>query len=310
MNNFKAAFFRLLACPVINVRVLAAKAFAAFTNESDASKELEAILERLQRAKSANFANGLLHAAFLLADSKVGVSSEKLKVVQEHFDKYFAQCYENKVLIHKILLKLKVGLEIKPLDNKDYHHPGFARWIKLTNCDANVKDATSTNVSDFSDKTPGELVSFLSDHLEDNEEVDLQMVGKCLERISDAVGAEKVLEDAEAALDLLDLATDDRLASTNDFSSTSSSSLRATALAFASMLVQPDWDMFFGKDESPYVSRFVEFTERLARHSTPYPGPDGGSADEDCRYSAAMALQALLPMFRKHRVKDMPAVMR
>ena len=39
--------------------------------------------------------------------------------------------------------------------------------------------------------------------------------------------------------------------------------------------------MFFGRDESPYVSRFVEFTERLGSFAS------DSKADEDARLAAA-----------------------
>ena len=69
--------------------------------------------------------------------------------------------------------------------------------------------------------------------------------------------------------------------------------------------MQADWDMFFGHDESPFVSRFVEWSERLARLSSAGP-----CADEDTRAAAARAMQGILPAFHAHKISDMAAVMR
>ncbi len=76
--------------------------------------------------------------------------------------------------------------------------------------------------------------------------------------------------------------------------------------------------MFFGSDESPFVSHFVEFTERVGRSSSFSSSSSSslssssrlGGADEDARAAAASALRGMAPIFRRRRVSDLPPVMR
>ena len=74
------------------------------------------------------------------------------------------------------------------------------------------------------------------------------------------------------------------------------STLVTQALCFASMMVQDDFDMFFG-DGSFYTAQFSELAQQLEDLS----GPEDNS--ETSRLHVATALTHLLPVFTKRNLK-------
>ena len=133
-------------------------------------------------------------------------------------------------------------------------------------------------------------MSFL-DHLLNQSYACGSLIARCCQLIQDGHDNDDRALDADIAMDLHDLMCEqDSPLTRGVFGLASrSSSLLVTSLAFSAMILQEDFEMFFGA-ESPYVSSFMEFTERLRSLATP-------SNVETSRLCAAKAIHNLRNVF-------------
>ncbi|TRY78337.1 hypothetical protein TCAL_10660 [Tigriopus californicus] len=307
--QFRHAFYRHLSSPVINVRKLAAKSFASFTAPSQLEKE---IVSRIQTLGSnfklkTNFRNGLLlnlKAMIQLVLLELQVCSKgrlgELLVPLAKISQLEPCCYINRNLIGDICDV--VQLDYLPHDDlgKQFD-PGYLEW--KGKCQAENKEVCSNqdflNAVQSRQGDPKKVVDYLTDNL-DHPHLNGQALILCHEIIHHH--QENFIPDPEAALDLLDLVTDERL-TTQDWGLTAQTSLLlASSTAFTAMMVQEDFNMFF-RDDSVYVSHFMEFSEQILKFSQP-------RNMETSRFNSASAILNLLPMFNQRDLKsDVPLVM-
>lgn len=151
-----------------------------------------------------------------------------------------------------------------------------------------LRDQASSYISANQDSLP-RTVDLLS-HLMTQPYTTGALIEQCCQIIHR--GTHRAL-DAETAMELHDVMCSEDSADliSGRFGLTSkSSSLLATSVAFAAMLLQEDYAMFFGA-ESPYVSSFMEFTERLGTLAKP-------TNVETSRLHSAMAVDNMKEVFR------------
>ncbi len=192
-DDFKRALFPHLGSPVINVRRLSARAFAAFSLPEDVPSELSACLRRLAgedgpALRSANLANGILHCCGALLDARgaaataaaargdSGHSPELLDQVLSRQDRAFPNCYENRLLLREVLRRLG---RLPSESNSSVPgpgpgpgsavNPGFLRWRMMSlqsgGDGEEAAEERTLHVLD-SEKDPAKLVAYLNDLME------------------------------------------------------------------------------------------------------------------------------------------------
>ena len=126
VQKMKSAFFKLLGSRVINVRILAGKALAAFTQPSLLEREIGFILRLLEDPRiPINFQNGLLLAAKELLcvgikEHNVSTHFDALRLKAENMNGSTLKSFVNLVLWREISEILKIESE----QQKDYQQRG------------------------------------------------------------------------------------------------------------------------------------------------------------------------------------------
>ena len=297
---FKSSFEALFHCPVINVRVLAVKAYLAFTATQQEADEVVqwAAREIVEKKCSTN----QLHALFTLihlATKGGGVSTKN------QLDKVVQNFNHPRMLIKRLQLEIHRQIHSEsalfepnlPPDSRVVHPGQKDLMLELTqdklNTDKLGSKAEVIRVLNYVKQDfTGQTVKKCAEILRLNF-VNGAIVATCnqiLHKCSDVI-----LADPELAMDLLE-ATQILLTSKNVGLTAKTTTLITQAQCFASMMVQDDFDMFFG-DGSFYTAQFSELTHHLEDLS----GPEGNS--ETSRLHVAAALAQLLPVFRKRSLK-------
>lgn len=308
--EFRHAFFQHLSSPVINVRKLAAKSFAMFTSPSQMEQEIVARIQILcsNMKLKTNFKNGLwlnLKAMIQLASLELKLCSKnqlaELLAPLAKISQLEPCCYINRNLIADICDLVQLDYLCEDNDLGRTFDPGYLEWkgkciVENSEISSN-QDFFNTIQSHKED--PKKVVDFLTENL---EHPNLSGQALILGHVTIHTHQKRFVEDPEAALDLLDFVTDERLTSQDWGLTAQTSLLLASSSAFTAMMLQGDFNMFF-RDDSMYVSHFMEFSEQILKFSQP-------RNMETSRLNSATAILNLLPIFNRRNLKsEVPLVM-
>ena len=112
-------------------------------------------------------------------------------------------------------------------------------------------------------------------------------------------GQNNQLFNSEASLELLDILGNETLLGLGSAITAQVVNLKAVCLN--TMLIQEDWEWFFG-DTSEYVSNLVECSENILAMAAPENA-------ETSRLSAAQSLTAFIPTFNKNSISKMTLIL-
>ena len=223
------------------------------------------------------------------------------------------------------ILKMQSFLQMKSdrpltvfLSSQYTFEPGFHHWKRLVGeqTDSTIiqAEATDTDLQSFEQAEDRVEAAVKSS---DNVESSLDLMTKILEHQDSSISSghlvEKMLDffltedvsqklnpsvnnqlfNSETAMEILDILDQEKLKSFGSSVQDKATVLSARCLNI--MLIQEDWEWFFG-DTSEYVSKVVENSEKILSLAAP-------ENIESSRMAAAEALLAYLPFFKLSRVE-------
>ena len=112
-------------------------------------------------------------------------------------------------------------------------------------------------------------------------------------------GQNNQLFNSEASLELLDILGNETLLGLG--SAITAQVVKLKAVCLNTMLIQEDWEWFFG-DTSEYVSNLVECSENILAMAAPENA-------ETSRLSAVQSLTAFIPTFNKNSISKMTLIL-
>ena len=332
LNEFKNAFRQTFFSSVVNVRKLAAKAYANFTSKGEVVPAIEWFTAEVLcvSAVNNNYTDACLLCIKELLNSLKAEFPEqiiehhiKLEKIAKDLAKTFikSNCY-----IHRIkFLEICKLLNIPPTGftdisngrltlNEDHRriHPGYKDLVSELGSQVNSTEPMPVNMLKFESKEEcSKYISKLSCSTTSNDNVcrSIQILleenmgssfisGRIMEKCNELLIQHRVAiqNDSELAMEILDLTN---LYETNNPGRlgimVKTTNLMVSAVCFASMMTQRDYKMFFS-DESIYVSKFSQMSEEIENISLP-------NNMETCRMHGAQCLKYLLPIFNTRDIK-------
>ena len=294
--KFKAAFFQHLKSRVINVRKLAARAFAAFT--SSIEEEMLFLITSLKISGiSTNFENGLLHC--LLELSKRANPDD----IKDDLRDVNPKCCANALLMKQIL-DVKLGGKCLDIFQRTYgpmdpYNKAFQEEVLAA--DASISTNRPIGLKDFEKvfHQPKKLVELLM-ACKKNGSLHSELLLGAFGMISNHGDIADL--DEESAEELLRICFEEKLLSGDFGMSVKTSSMIVASRALSVMMLLDKNQMFF-QDGSKYASKFEDITEQIRDSSNP-------DRIETSRFDSAGALQVLAPVFNERKVFDFPLISR
>ena len=228
----------------------------------------------------------------------------------------FLHCSVLKVEIIKMqtFLQSRTGQSFTTFLHSQYTvEPGYHQWKKLT---VQHTESSATEFETFEEaEARVEAIGRSADNIEAAIELATRILdhrdssicsGHLLEKILDFFLTDAVTEalnpavnnqlfNSETALEILDILEHQKLKSKSFGSSVEDKVTLLAARCLNIMLIQDDWEWFFG-DSSEYVSKLVENSENILALAAP-------ENIETSRMAAALAVAAFLPFFKLCRVQ-------
>ena len=247
--------------------------------------------------------------------------SGSLSKIVSDIDKH-SHCYVLKSEVSKIRDLLKTN-EIEPtvFSRECYtFEPGFYHWKDLNKslcCQASTDGETPLNNFEDAEDAVNQVtkssksfegaIMLLEKMLNQHESTFKgALIGRILEYLLTSEVEERLnpspnnqLFNSEESLELLDLLDNETLLGLGSSIKAQVTNLKAVCLNI--MLIQDDWEWFFG-DTSEYVSKLVELSENILTLASP-------ENVETCRLSAAQSLIAFLPTFNGKMITKMTLVL-
>ena len=250
-----------------------------------------------------------------------GLLCGSLSKILSEIDKH-SHCYVLKSEVSKIQNLLKRNEIQSTFFSRECYtfEPGFYHWKDLNKslcCKPhtdgkdplnNFEDAEdAVNQVTKSAKSFEGAIMLLEKMLNQNESTFKgALIGRILEYLLTSEVEERLnpsqnnqLFNSEESLDLLDLLENETLLGLG--SSIKAQVINLKAVCLNIMLIQDDWEWFFG-DTSEYVSKLVELSENILTLAAP-------ENVETCRLSAAQSLIAFLPTLNRKMITKMTLVL-
>jgi len=319
---------RFSSCPVVQVRSLAAQILAQF-KQVTADEMVATVITKLKNEEdsvnnSVIYCTNRKHFDVLIVlelvrrdkiESPAALSTSMYEVDQ------LTNCYviKTEILLIQDLLKIKTSESYRISTVSTYVcEPGYHNWKHLQRQRESSVDIDKPIVNSFEEaKDVTEAIILSSDNFDnglkflqqllDSSHCNGLLVSNLIDFFlsADVLGkinpeSNNQLFNSEAAIDLLDALDHELLQSEQLGVATSAKAMKLRAVCLNVMLIQEDWEWFFG-DTSEYVSRMVENSEQILKYSDP-------TNIETSRQIAAEAILAYLPTLQQRQIKDKMAL--
>ena len=337
VKEFKSTFKQLFYSPVINVRKMAAKAYANFTKKEDILQEINFISEEIlcyivdiHTLKHTNYVDGCLCCIHeLLKFLKTEITkdfSESYADIEDNIQKLANKllnlnCYIIRINVIRICklvnINTKSDVKIQKIANHEQIQPGFRDFsmkICISNIDQNVFCLEELNFNSR-ENCRKYLASLDLRHSTQaiKSETNCALIYKFLCKVlkSDLINGkmieksneillkqdQAIEQDSELAMDLLDLISNNRKIALGEFGVMAKTTSLMVQSVCFSSMMTKSDFKMFFGDESLYCSMFSEMSEEIEKFSEP-------NNMETCRINAAQCLNYLIPMFNMRSLKD------
>ena len=305
INEFKCVFKQTFFSSVVNVRQLAAKAYANFTSKEEVVPAIQVFTAEVScgSGTNSNYTDACLSCIKELLNLLTNEFPEQLTEHHMKLDEIandLKTCFINtNCYIHRIkfldICKLLAIPEIACTDidnsylrlNEDHRriHPGYKDLILELRSHAGDTELRPVNMLKFESKEEcSKYIAKLSFATTSSDTVcrSIQILleeniggnfltGKIVEKCNELLLLHRVAiqNDSELAMEILDLTNIDESNNIGRLGiKVKTTNLMVSAVCFASMMTQSDYKMFFS-DESIYVSKFSQMSEEIENISQP-----------------------------------------